>query len=406
MKIKSSAVAMSGTSSYSHYQESTVTSKQMRASEWNALKQDVDKEAKENGVSMSISEQSQAIWEKYQQQQDEKSKQQKSDWKQLAAEQPKETGIGSTFRVEEDSMVKTLRQILRMLRSLQKRGGVCSPKDVTDLWDENELSKADASFSGTMNRLSFGQSFSVAGSFNVIDLRSNQSGTVTAGNSTAWIQHTEVSGFMMEQESTTFSATGVAMTEDGRSLEFGVDLSMSRGFAGAFSYSSDKQVILTDPLVINVGSDTASVSDQKFYFDLDSDGKKEEISSMGNGSGFLAYDRNGDGVINDGSELFGTKSGDGFADLAQYDADGNGWIDENDEIFNHLKVWMKDETGNDRLLSLKDCDVGAIYLGKADTQYHLNQKETNQTQAVIRQTGIFLRESGGTGTIQHVDLAV
>ena len=38
------------------------------------------------------------------------------------------------------------------------------------------------------------------------------------------------------------------MTEDGRSLEFGVDLSMSRGFAGAFSYSSDKQVILTDPL--------------------------------------------------------------------------------------------------------------------------------------------------------------
>ena len=61
---------------------------------------------------------------------------------------------------------------------------------------------------------------------------------------------------------------------------------------------------------------------------------------------------------------------------------------------------------NDRLLSLKDCDVGAIYLGKADTQYHLNQKETNQTQAVIRQTGIFLRESGGTGTIQHVDLAV
>lgn len=61
MKIKSSAVAMSGTSSYSHYQESTVTSKRMRVSQWNALKQDVDKEAEENGVSMSVSEQSQAI---------------------------------------------------------------------------------------------------------------------------------------------------------------------------------------------------------------------------------------------------------------------------------------------------------------------------------------------------------
>lgn len=38
MKIKSSAVAMSGTSSYSHYQESTVTSKRMRVSQWNSLK--------------------------------------------------------------------------------------------------------------------------------------------------------------------------------------------------------------------------------------------------------------------------------------------------------------------------------------------------------------------------------
>ena len=406
MKIKSSAVAMSGASDYSRYQESTVTSKRMRASEWNALKQDVDNEAKANGVSMSISERSQAIWERYQEQQNEKAKQQEENRRQLAAEQPKESGMTSAFRVEEDSMIKTLRRILQMLRQLQKHGGIHSPKDVMNSWSMDDLSKTDVLFSSTTNRWSFGQSFTVTGNVNVIDLRNNQGSVVTTGNSTVWVQHTEVSGFLMEQESTTFSATGMAVTEDGRSMEFGVDLSMSRGFAGAFSYSSDQQIILTDPLVINVGRDTASVSDQKFYFDLDADGKKEEISALESGSGFLAYDRNGDGVINDGSELFGTKSGDGFADLARYDEDGNGWIDENDEIFRHLKVWTKDADGKDRLLSLKDCDVGAIYLGKADTQYHLNQQETNQTQAVIRQTGIFLRESGGAGTIQHVDLAI
>lgn len=406
MKIKSSAVAMSGASDYSRYQESTVTSKRMRASEWNALKQDVDNEAKANGVSMSISERSQAIWERYQEQQNEKAKQQEENRRQLAAEQPKESGMNSAFRVEEDSMIKTLRRILQMLRQLQKHGGIHSPKDVMNSWSMDDLSKTDVLFSSTTNRWSFGQSFTVTGNVNVIDLRNNQGSVVTTGNSTVWVQHTEVSGFLMEQESTTFSATGMAVTEDGRSMEFGVDLSMSRGFAGAFSYSSDQQIILTDPLVINVGRDTASVSDQKFYFDLDADGKKEEISALESGSGFLAYDRNGDGVINDGSELFGTKSGDGFADLARYDEDGNGWIDENDEIFRHLKVWTKDADGKDRLLSLKDCDVGAIYLGKADTQYHLNQQETNQTQAVIRQTGIFLRESGGAGTIQHVDLAI
>ena len=63
------------------------------------------------------------------------------------------------------------------------------------------------------------------------------------------------------------------------------------------------------------------LSDQTFYFDLDADGKEEEISVL-NGSGYLALDKNGDGVINDGSELFGTKNGDGFADLARYDEDG------------------------------------------------------------------------------------
>ncbi len=406
MKIKSSAVAMAGSGSYSRYQESTVTSKRMRASEWNALKRDVDNEAKASGVSMSISERSQAIWEKYQEQQKEKAKQQEENQRQIAAEQPKQTGNNTDFRVEEDSMVKTLRRILEMLQRLRKHGGIYLPKDAMDSWDVDDFSKKNVSTSSSTNGFSFGQSFSFSSSANVIDLRNDQSSAATAGNSTAWVQHTEVSGFLMEQESTAFSATGVALTEDGRSLEFDVNLCMSRGFAGAFSYSSDQQVILTDPLVINVGSDTASVSDQTFYFDLDADGKKEEISSLGSGSGFLAYDKNGDGVINDGAELFGTKSGDGFADLAQYDEDGNGWIDENDEIFNHLKVWTKDEDGNDRLLSLKDCDVGAIYLGKSDTQFHLNQKETNQTQAVIRQTGIFLRESGGTGTIQHIDLAV
>ena len=75
---------------------------------------------------------------------------------------------------------------------------------------------------------------------------------------------------------------------------------------------------------------------------------------------FLALDKNGDGRMNDGSELFGTASGDGFKDLAAYDEDGNGWIDENDSIYSQLKIWTKDENGKDHLIDLKDADVGAI----------------------------------------------
>ena len=79
------------------------------------------------------------------------------------------------------------------------------------------------------------------------------------------------------------------------------------------------------------------LSDQTFYFDLDADGEEEEISML-KGSGYLALDKNEDGIINDGSELFGTGNGDGFADLARYDEDGNGWIDENDSILSLIHI--------------------------------------------------------------------
>ena len=79
-------------------------------------------------------------------------------------------------------------------------------------------------------------------------------------------------------------------------------------------------------------------------------------------------DRNGDGKINDGSELFGTKSGDGFKDLASYDADGNGWIDENDAIFSQLKIWTKDEDGKDKLICTEKTRMLVQYI--LETRIH------------------------------------
>lgn len=120
----------------------------------------------------------------------------------------------------------------------------------------------------------------------------------------------------------------------------------------------------------------------------------------------MALDRNRDGKINDGSELFGAKSGDGFADLAVFDMDGNGWIDEKDEIFNHLRIWTKDESGNDKLVALGVAGVGAIYLGHVASKFSLNSEKDNKTNAVVRESGIFLHEDGQAGVIQQVDLAV
>ena len=208
-----------------------------------------------------------------------------------------------------------------------------------------------------------------------------------------------------EEECTSFSTTGVVKTADGRELSFNLEFSMSRRFEQYYEETYSTEIRYCDPLVINLDTNVASVSDQKFFFDLDQDGEAEEISMLNSGSGFLALDLNGDGVINDGGELFGTKSGNGFADLAKYDSDGNGWIDEADEIWDKLLIWTKDENGKDTLYHLSDLGVGAIGLSSVSTQFELNSAQDNHTNAMIRRTGIFLYENGNVSTVQHLDLA-
>lgn len=208
-----------------------------------------------------------------------------------------------------------------------------------------------------------------------------------------------------ESEVTKFSTVGTVKTADGREINFNVNVGMSRSFQQY--YEQDLQLMsftMCDPLVINLDTDVAELSDQTFFFDIDGDGEQDEISQLGKGSGYLALDKNGDGIINDGSELFGTASGNGFADLAKYDEDGNGWIDENDAVWSMLKIWCKDENGNDVLYRLADKGVGAICLQNAATDFTL-KGETGQTRGAVRNTGVFLYENGTAGTIQHVDVA-
>lgn len=235
---------------------------------------------------------------------------------------------------------------------------------------------------------------------------SNNNFFATQPQSTLWYQVTDTTYSYSEKESTSFAGTGQAVTADGRTLTFDVSFTMSRSFEQTIKNSAFTQYeqVLTDPLIINLDSNPTSISDQTFLFDIDCDGVEDEISSLNSGSGYLALDANGDGKINDGSELFGTKSGNGFDDLASYDEDGNGWIDEADSIYSKLRVWTKDADGNDKLINLKEADVGAICLKQASTQYSYTDKENNLL-GMMRNSGIYLKESGGTGTVSQIDFA-
>lgn len=210
-----------------------------------------------------------------------------------------------------------------------------------------------------------------------------------------------------ETEETHFAAQGVVRTADGKEISFKLELAMSRSYyeESNVSLRVGNAVQVKDPLVLNFNGTAAQLTDTRFKFDLDADGQKDNINFVTPGSGFLAFDRNKDGKINDGRELFGAISGDGFAELAALDDDRNGWIDENDKAFDQLRVWSKDAQGQDQLQTLKEANVGALSLAQVATPFSLKD-ENNQLQGLVRSTGIFLQENGEAGTMQKIDLTV
>nr|WP_321266697.1 hypothetical protein [uncultured Sulfurimonas sp.] len=209
----------------------------------------------------------------------------------------------------------------------------------------------------------------------------------------------------IRKEALDFSASGNVKTADGRNIDFSLAFSLKQESQTHESLSFKAGDALIDPLVLNFGTDVVTISDVKHKFDLNLDGRSEEFSFVGSGSGFLALDKNKDGIINDGSELFGPTLGNGFEELSAYDDDKNGWIDENDEVFEQLVIWSKDANEKEHLFALKDKNVGALHLDRVSTKFEFRSGD-GAVNALMRESSIYLKESGEVGTLQELDLVV
>ncbi|WP_374510681.1 hypothetical protein [Niveibacterium sp.] len=208
-----------------------------------------------------------------------------------------------------------------------------------------------------------------------------------------------------DYERTSFSASGSATTADGRKISFSLNLSMERYQREETSVSIRAgDALLKDPLVINLDGNAVSTTGDTIRFDLSAQGTSEKLPLL-RGAGYLALDKNGNGRIDNGSELFGPQSGDGYAELAKLDADGNGWIDESDPAFANLKLWQPASDGAGTLTSIASAGVGALYLGRVDTPFTLKDSQ-NADLGAVRASGIYLKESGEVGAMQQIDVAV
>ena len=153
--------------------------------------------------------------------------------------------------------------------------------------------------------------------------------------------------------------------------------------AGLFQSAIAVAPVRVDPLILDLdgdGIETTNLVGSTTHFDLDANGFAERTGWVNGDDGLLALDRDGNGRIDNGQELFGdhtvlsdgTVATSGFQALAEFDENADGVIDSNDSIYSQLRVWQ-DANGNGiatstELKTLAQLDIVSINLSSTVTQ--------------------------------------
>ncbi len=166
-----------------------------------------------------------------------------------------------------------------------------------------------------------------------------------------------------------------------------------------------------DPLILDLdgdGIETIAISDEKhILFDSNGDGVRTATGWVKGDDGLLVLDRNGNGTIDNGGELFGDqtlvngkKATNGFEALRAEDTNGDGKFDANDTNFSNVKVW-RDMDGDGvsdagELFTLNELGIASINLSSSSVS------TTNNTNTITA-TSTFTKTDGTTGKVANLN---
>jgi Ca2+-binding RTX toxin-like protein len=174
----------------------------------------------------------------------------------------------------------------------------------------------------------------------------------------------------------------------------------SYDFLGTFStYQNHISPLAFD--LDNDGIESTGIYDTRVYFDIDGDQFAEKVGWIAPDDGLLALDVNGDGIINDITELFGDDIMPAFDKLARHDSNGDGAITAADADYARLKVWRDfDQDGfsdANELFALNDASISIKSISLAETP-----QETYQNENYISGSSSFTRYDNTTSKMYDV----
>ena len=181
-----------------------------------------------------------------------------------------------------------------------------------------------------------------------------------------------------------------------------------KGIQDLFNSATAAPPVRVDPLIFDLDGDgikTTSLDQSRTYFDLDSNGFAERTAWVDASDGLLVLDRNNDGQITSGQELFGDqtllangrRADSGFEALREFDSNRDGRIDAKDEVYSKLKIW-RDLNGDgisqaEELKGLSDYNIASISLSSTSSN------ASDVMNNIQRRVGSFIKTDGSGGVI-------
>ncbi len=158
-----------------------------------------------------------------------------------------------------------------------------------------------------------------------------------------------------------------------------------------------------DPLVLDLSGEGINLTEagKGAIFDITADGKLDSTAWVKGNTAMLVYDRNGNGVIDNGNEVFGDQNGaaNGFAELAKYDSNGDGKIDILDPVFKALKLY-RDLNGDGKITKNELQSLSEMGIKALNLDFVRANSDINGNSLVL--TGNFERDDGSTGQLADV----